>query len=260
MSCGESSLDRAGQGSTDWIGQGAPSTTPPPPLEITTTTLPPGPEEHLSSAEGLEWLNEGLDGFEAESPEAVVDLVWDASNGVNSFVQANRSSIALALPGVRFPATVPDEVGYVTSQLVFSTPGGAMNEEWLAAFGLWTVTPYSASRAVGQSVVLYVGRDISGADSDPSRACDLMLGIAKSSCTDQMVEGLGWASRVSVPDGVKLAWSDGLYRYELFHRTSGDFAVAELMAGVMIELSSIESEAGEAFLSLLNRVSVTPSG
>ncbi len=58
-----------------------------------------------------------------------------------------------SLRGLEFPTALPEDVIYVTSQLVF-TGDGKMADPLLAAFGLWTIPPYSQSRTVGQSGVL----------------------------------------------------------------------------------------------------------
>ena len=156
-SCTENPIERAGQGSTDWIGEGAPSTLPTVPAEVTTTTVPPAPRVELVASVGLNWINDELATFHADTPLDVSDLVWESSSRVDSYVQAHRTSISRALPGLKFPAAVPDDVSHVTSQLVFEIPVGAMTDEWIAAFGFWTVAPYSESRSIGQSAVLRVG-------------------------------------------------------------------------------------------------------
>ena len=254
--CGENPIERAGQGSTDWIGAAAPSTRATVPVEIPTTTRPQRPTVDLIPATGLGWINDELDLYIADTPDGVAGLVWEASSGVDTYVQAHRTSVARALPGVKFPAAVPENVAHVTSQLVFSTPSGAMDEEWLAAFGFWSVIPYTQSRAVGQSVVLRVGRSYRPLDGVALTGCAVLLLGEALGCSDVIVAGLGMATEVTVAEGVKLMWTDGDYRYELFYRTAQNPEVAGLMAGSMVELTDLESRAVLAFQGVVARMPV----
>ena len=157
-SCGESPLERAGEASTGWIGDGTATTALGSIITTTPTTEPIAPRVELMAAVGLAWINDHMVQFTAQTPAAVIGLAWEASNGSDSYVQAHRQTIARAVPGVKVPAAVPDDVVHVTSQLVFGPTPGELSESWLAAFGFWTVVPYSDSRSVGQSVVLHIGQ------------------------------------------------------------------------------------------------------
>ena len=192
ISCTENPIESAGQGSTDWIGQGAPSTLSTVPAEVTTTTAPTAPRVELVASVGLNWLNDELATFYADTPLEVSELVWDASSGADGFVQAHRTSISRALPGLKFPAAVPDDISHITSQLVFELPMGAMTDDWTAAFGFWTVPPYSESRSIGQSAVLprWVQR------SSRHRGCvDRMHDVIGSSVDRVLRHHRGWPWR-----------------------------------------------------------------
>ena len=227
-SCGESPLEHAGEASTGWIGDGTSVTT-------TTTTAPSAPSVELMTATGLSWTNDRLVQFTAQTPAAVIGLAWEASSGRESYVQAHRQTIARAVPRVKVPGAVPDDVVYVTSQLVFGSTPGELSEEWLAAFGFWTVVPYSHSRSVGQSVVLHIGQVV----RDRGFSCEKLPLAVSQICRDEIVAGLGEASEVVAPDGVTLRWDDGEYHYRLFCRTDSP-EMAALIAGSMMELTDIE--------------------
>ncbi len=248
--CGGSPLERAGQGSTEWIGEGAPTTLPPIVLETTTTTVAPRETVGLQPAVGLDWLNDRLTPYTAETPDEVVDLVWSNSAGADSYVQAHRTAISRALPGVKFPAAIPDDVLHITSQLVFTTASGDLGSPWIAAFGFWTTAPYTEPRSVSQSVVLHVGRS-----SGTTAGCDTLALGAGDRCGDVMVAGLGQAAQIIDTDGVTLAWDDGPYRYELFYRTTDAPEVAAFIAGSMIELTDLETRAVLAYRGVTSRIS-----
>ena len=251
QACGVDPLSRAGSGSTDWIGEGAPSTVARLLPATTTTFRTPRPIVDLGAAVGLYWTNDHLATFNADTPSGISGLVWDASDGTDSHVQANRTSIARALPGIKVPAVVPTDVLHVTSQLVYE-PGGLLTGDWVAAFGFWTATPYLDSRATSQSAVLHVGTFDTGPGS--STGCALFA-QGSVGCQDVVVAGLGEASEESVPDGVRLSWVDGSYRYELFYRTVENPEVVELMAGAMVELTDLESHAALVFRGLISKAS-----
>ena len=262
ISCTENPIESAGQGSTDWIGQGAPSTLSTVPAEVTTTTAPTAPRVELVASVGLNWLNDGLATFHADTPLEVSELVWDASSGADGFVQAHRNSISRALPGLKFPAAVPDDISHITSQLVFELPMGAMTDDWTAAFGFWTVPPYSESRSIGQSAVLRVGFNEAAGIEGALTGCTTLLVPASIGCSDIIVAGLGDAAEVVTDDGVRLSWVDGDYRYELFYRTFEDVDVAGMMAGSMVELTDLETRAVQVFRGMVSRLAVasSPSG
>jgi hypothetical protein len=248
VACGESPLSSAGDNSTNWIGEAVPSTPASTLVLLTTATTISPTQIDLRAAEGLIWSNDRMVPLRAESPQDVIDRVWANSTGGDEYVQSHRQTIAWALPGLKVPAALPDNVLHVTSQLVFDD-GGSLGREWSAAFGFWTVEPYSESRATGQRAVLFVGPG-----GDPT-TCDGIRLESGDVCRDRVVAGLGEASEVVGFDGVTLRWVDGEYRYRLFFRTSTAGEVASHMAGSMVELVDLESWAGNAFRAVLSRLS-----
>jgi len=164
----------------------------------TTTTVPVAlaagaEDEGLIEARDVLWFNDDIDPqYTGASPE-VVAAVWGRQLG-SRFVQASRREIAAALPSLSFPSLVPQQVRWVTSQLVFDEATGTLDPGTSAAFGLWTAEPYRSDTArVG---VLRVGR--AQADDPESRS---------------------EISVVAVPDGVSLGWTEAGHRYELFCRS-----------------------------------------
>ena len=125
----------------------------------------------------------------------MADKVWLRRDGEGRFIQASRLEIASALPEIRFPGLIPDDVGWITSQLVFDVSAHAsLDGGTSAAFGLWAVEPYTVSE--GRVAVLRIGR-----------ATD-----------DQQAEPFEIVADV-VDEGLSLNWVTGIYRYELFCRT-----------------------------------------
>ena len=248
--CGENPLQRAGEGSTDWIGGDTPTSTTAVPIQITTTTAPPTAVVELMAAVGLVWTNDELVTFSSDTPSGVIELAWGASTGRDAYVQAHRQTIARALPGIKVPAAVPDDIVHVTSQLVFGSTPGELSSEWLAAFGFWTVAPYSQSRVSGQSVVLHVG----SSEQESGPACENLRIAASEICRDRVVAGLGEASEVVANEGVTLRWDDGAYQYQLFYRTADSLDEAALMAGSMVGLTDLEDRATLAFRGVVSRM------
>jgi hypothetical protein len=166
----------------------------------TTLTVPvDGPGDStpasLTPAATLSWQNDAVSpGVGGQDPQVVVAGVWNRGNGVERFIQASRAEIARALPGVVFPELVPAEVEWVSSQLVFDVASASLDADTAAAFGMWTVEPYSVTRSDGQAAVFYVGL---ASGTDP-------------------VDGI---RAIPVEDGVSLEWSDAFHSYRLFCRT-----------------------------------------
>jgi hypothetical protein len=147
-------------------------------------------------ATDVTWYNDGLgEAAPVPIPSVVIADVWARGDRVNRYIQASRAEIAAALPELEFPALVPDDVGWVTSQLVFDTASATLDAGTSAAFGLWADEPYSVEQ--GDVAVLRVG-------------------VA----TPSDRENAGEVRHEVVPDGNSLIWVRGSYRYELFCRTS----------------------------------------
>ncbi len=212
--CGDQPLGGAGGVSRDWLGGDSSTTTTVVITESPTTTL----AFSLRSAEDLEWFTAG--GVELpEEPEAVVQLVWERTNRVDEYVQVSADEISGALPDLGFPSIVPRDIGHVTSQLVFSTNTGSLAREFQAAFGLWTVEPYSRDRSVAQYAVLWVARDSRPPASieDPGGGCSQFADQVPDTCrAHDLGSKVAWL--LTDRAGSTLIWFENGYRYELFHR------------------------------------------
>jgi hypothetical protein len=197
-SCGESSLAGVGDFSRDFVYG---STT-------TTTTLVVEVEERVIGvvkATDIVWFNDDIEGQRVGVPNYVISSVWGRGNLTDRFIQASRVEIASALPNVTFLELVPEEVGWVTSQLVYDLASGTLDGDISAAFGLWVVEPYTVTD--GNIAVLRVGR--SG---------------------DTATEGQSAITVDPVETGLSLTWNEGQYRYELFCRSVVPAEVCEEIA------------------------------
>lgn len=128
------------------------------------TVAPTGEAAPLGSvrASDVIWYNDGLIGEGVGETDQVINLVWARGDGVSSVIQATRNEIATALPGIQFPELLPDEVGWVTSQLVFDVASATLGADTSAQFGLWYLEPYSSEG--GRSALMWV-RPATGADT-----------------------------------------------------------------------------------------------
>lgn len=151
------------------------------------------------------WFNDGIENQALGPPGYVASLVWGRRVGNDRFIQASRVEIASALPNVVFPELVPEEVGWVTSQLVYDTASATLDADVAAAFGLWAVEPYTADN--GSVAVLRVGI---GRDDTPAERSTIVVDAVES--------------------GISLSWTEAGYRYELFCRTALPVEVCEEMA------------------------------
>lgn len=108
------------------------------------------------------WYNDGIIGEGVGEASQVIPAVWARGDGITSVIQASRREIAAALPGIQFPELLPDEVGWVTSQLVFDVASATLSADTSAQFGLWYLEPYSAEG--GRTALMWV-RPATGADT-----------------------------------------------------------------------------------------------
>jgi len=155
-----------------------------------------GPVLDLAGVTEAAWVNDGLDvGVDLLSRESLIARIWLRGERDSAFVQASREEIAAALPGLEFPRLIPAGIRYISSQLVFDLQTATLDPATSAAFGLWSVEPYTAPRTEAQLAVLRVGVETVASD----------------------VQGEIFSFRVS--EGRELAWSDGGYAYQLFCRT-----------------------------------------
>ena len=165
--------------------------------ETTTTTLVAiaagTGDEGLVGAIDVSWFNDDLPNQMTGTSEEVVRGVWERE--LNSrFVQSSRSEIASALPTIMFPDLVPENVRWITSQLVFDASTGVLDPDTTAAFGLWISDPYQSDAA--RLGVLRVGK--AAGDLLPARS--------------EIVP-------IIVPDGISIGWTEAGHRYELFCRS-----------------------------------------
>ncbi len=174
----------------------------------TAATVPDGgPALNLTGVTDAIWVNDGLDaGVDVLGPEALLAAVWARSDGSTAFIQASRTEIAAALAGVEFPRLIPGAAVWISSQLVYDLETATLDPVTSAAFGMWTVEPYTAPRNEAQLAVLRVGTDTSG---DPA----------------------GEIFSFRVAGGRELTWTEGGFAYQLFCRTGvteeACFAMAE---------------------------------
>jgi hypothetical protein len=190
---------------------------------VTAATVPPtlAPEvvveigdEGLVEARGALWVNDDLTVVSpGADPKVATVAVWARQDG-SRFVQSRRVALAAALPTVQFPETIPADVRWVTSQLVFDPASGLLDPDTSAAFGLWTVEPYTVES--GRIAVLRVGSAPEG------------IGAEKSDVVP-----------IIVPDGMSLGWTEAGLRYELFCRASVSEAVCNAMVESFVPLANL---------------------
>ncbi len=209
--CGEAGpLERVGEASSGWVTAVTvpPTTSPPVVIEIG--------NEGLVGAGDVLWVNDDIGPVSPSSdPRSAIAAVWDRQIG-SRFVQASRAEIAAALPTIRFPGTVPEDVRWMTSQLVFDPVSGLLDIDTSAAFGLWTVEPYTVEN--GRLAVLRVGSAPDG------------TGAAKSDVVP-----------IIVPDGLSLGWTEAGLRYELFCRVTIPEPVCNAIVDSFVPLNGLLS-------------------
>lgn len=213
--CSDTSLSDLGGRSSGWIGEGQ-------------TAEIEGPEavgQNVVRSVEIDWVNDELSTAAAVgTPEEVLAAVVARSTGPDRYIQASRLEIAAALPGLTFPDLLPSEVTAITSQLVVASTRDRLDDAVYAAFGLWTVEPYTKSRSVGQRGTL----SVSGVQ--PDSACDRFAAGAVGSCTTETIGG-NETVRIDAESGQTWVWFDGTYEYQLFLRGALDnnAEVADLM-------------------------------
>ena len=188
VGCGEAGLlDGVGDATREYV-QGDETTT----TTIVAVVAGTG-DEGLIGAHDVQWFNDDLPAQMTGTSEQVVRGVWERE--LNSrFVQSSRAEIALALPSLMFPDLVPENVRWITSQLVFDETTGALDSDTTAAFGLWISDPYQ---------------------SDAARLGVLRVGEAAA----DLLEPRSDLVPIIVPDGISLGWTEAGHRYELFCRS-----------------------------------------
>lgn len=184
--CGDQGLlDGLGERSHEYV-EGSTTTT-----LFSSVTAPVTTQPGVVSASTASWFNVGLDGEES-SPESAVVLatVWRRGRDTGRFIQASPYEIWTSLPGIEFPAVIPEEAGWITSQLVFDAASATLDIDTSAAFGLWSSVPY---------------------ETDEGRLAVLRVGQAAN-----VAEVGGGIIAAPVEEGMSLQWTDGGFKYELF--------------------------------------------
>ena len=228
--CGDDTLSGLGAAS-DWVQEAQVEQAP---------VLPdPGPEGGSATIAAITWYN----GW-AEEPlpdhTTLIREVWDETEGADAFVQATPNEIAVAVPGLSVPSNLSDEVVQVTSQIVYSTSTGNLDNVYVAAFGFWIDEPYLNSREVSQIASLRVAYDSNFTidPNDPTQGCYRFIDRDFSNClpAEDVADLAWWVTNI---DGVSLIWLEGDFRYELLKRNKLSIEDAESMATSMVPLSGV---------------------
>lgn len=232
--CGEAPLGSLGDRSADWINE------PTVPSTAARVVAPPSPV----SVEKLAWANDEILNSNFDDTEAFLADVFERREG-DRFIQASRTEIAFALPGVLFPGQAPPGAEWVSSQLVFDNDG-SLSAEPSAAFGIWSAEPYTRSRSVAQMIILRVANDPEGAiavSEEGATSCARFADETTKSCVFTDTDGeSSWV--VQSAAGTTVVWYQGVYRYELFGRTFVSQGDLEAMRSNMVALNSVEPTSG----------------
>ncbi len=231
--CSDAPFQGIGERSSGWINE--------PTLPSTTTIVVTRPE--VVGSEELQWLNDSIETENLDDRDALISEVVSRRKD-DRFVQASRAEIAVALPGVEFPALVPYGAEWVSSQLVVEDTG-LLSDDPSAAFGIWSTEPYTRSRTVAQMIVLTVALDPQTAaalSEGEGVSCAGFSDVSTESCeTVEIGSTIYW--RLRSASGTTLVWFDDVYRYELFGRSFVPSEVLLRMATDMVPLSSLGAEA-----------------
>lgn len=217
--CSDTSLSDIGARSSGWIGDSGSGGTA-------------GSEESLPQvvrAVEVDWFNDDLGSPVAVgSAEEVLAAIVERTESADRYIQASRLEIAAVLPGLEFPDIFPIEITAVTSQIVIGSGRDRLDDEVYAAFGFWTVEPYTKSRSVGQRGTLTIG-GIQG-----ESACERFAAGAVAACTTETI-GPHRTVRIDSESGQTWVWADEAYEYQLFLR--GALAGNEVAADFMVRNS-----------------------
>ena len=208
--CGEAGLlDGVGDRSRSAVY--GDTTTPTTLIEVEGEDTPLG----ARASSSLSWYNDGIVDQNIGEPSFTSSHVWARREEGERIVQASRAEIAASLPGIMFPRLVPEDVGWVTSQLVFDAASATLDADTSAQFGIWQIQPYTGDE--GRVAILRVG-DAQGGSENGIRA--------------EVVEA-----------GLSLNWIDRDQRYELFCRATLAEELCWQMAETMIPLDTVLPEA-----------------
>jgi len=210
--CGESGLlDGVGERVQDAVvGETSTQTT-------VVTETGTGPVLRFRSATELSWWNDNIPEQEIGEPDFTRAKVWN--RGRTRVIQASRAEIAAVLPGLRFPRIVAEDIGFVTSQLLFDVASSQIDPGTSAQFGLWAKEPYTPEQSA--IAVLRVGRPNEGSE------------------IPEIIPEV-------VQDGVSLIWIDEGFRYEFFCQTGlleeYCWEMAEAVVPLRLLVPRVESE------------------
>lgn len=214
-------------------------------LEATEDTIAPTEEEvlvssGLRSAVSAVWPNDLLAVTSSVAAEDVIEAIWERSDQIDRFVQVSRTDISRAVPEIRFPELIPESVEFISTQLVYLPRTGSLDTSPTAAFGLWTVEPYSLSRSVGQKAVIFVHalEDEANFEGDITEGCGQFQARELSSC-ERINLGLNPAWWLSSLEGNVLVWYSGRLRYEMTVRAPVTRDIAEQVASSTIPLGTL---------------------
>lgn len=221
----------------DWVGEAEEGDAD----AATTTTVP-----DRRAIAGVSWVNDDLAlGGDDATPTEVTAQVYATSAGTDRFVQTAASDIALVLPGVDVPSVVPNDVTHVSSQLVFDTVAQRLDDDPAAAFGFWTVEPYTQSRSVGQRMVLLVAVDVASGEQQPDPGATCVRFESRGPCEPTAFgDEVGWW--ITEGGGQTLVWYAAPHRYELRVRGDGGRGLAEVVAASMVPIEVAISSSGES--------------
>jgi hypothetical protein len=230
------------------------------PEPTTTTTFAPSVVAPVgllatSGSKTIDWVNDELGDRSRTvpaSPEETILAVWSRSNRQDQYVQASRTEILAALPGLGVPTLIPENVAFVTSQLIFDPSTGGLSSP-AAAFGFWSEKPYTKSRSVAQLAVLMVAIDepipepvvpdtigVPEAPAGPSR-CDELTDSTVQECAQVTLEDGCPAWSLAAADGWRLVWSEHGFTYDLFVRNAGNADLLARMASSCEDLVPVVS-------------------
>ncbi|MGH8927923.1 MAG: hypothetical protein ACRDWH_06200 [Acidimicrobiia bacterium] len=229
--CGGDPLANVGERPSEWIQ------TP----TVTTVAVTQASGSALTPVVRSDWFNIDLAPVGGTSPDEIISGVYARSRPSDPFVQATPDEIAIALPGVVFPSLLPPEVRYITSQLVYDLNAITLAADQVAAFGLWTVEPYTRSRSVGQQGVYMVISDPEGlaalASGQADTSCARFIDLQVDCSVQEVREVPAWELTDQL--GTTLVWYGDSYRYELFLRSGVPADMAVEMADSVRPLASL---------------------
>jgi len=230
VACGDDTLAGLGAAS-DWVQEAQVEQAP---------VLPDaGIEGGSGTIAAITWYNGWAD-EPLPDRATLIDKVWAETSGEDAFVQATPNEIAVVAPGISVPSNLSADVVQVTSQIVFATSTGTLDNAYVAAFGFWIDVPYLNSREVSQVASLQVAYDTATVidPADPTLGCARFIDREFSNCqlATEISELAWWVTTI---DGVSLIWLQDGFRYELLKRNKLSIDDAEGMALSMVSLDSV---------------------